>query len=158
SCPALGHDGRCVPWACAHGVLMAARASVAGGRPAGRGAVRGQRPSALRGVSPCPRRAAYVAVTVLLAASVALRRRYPVAAFTVAAAVAAVQAAFGVRPGAPTHVFALQPNNADLAIVVLLYTLAAHRPRRVSVAGLAICLAGSAVAIARRAPSHGAYA
>src|SRR5262249_58152444 len=91
-------------------------------------------------------------------AAVAVRRRCPVAACAVAAGVAAVPAAFGVRPGAPTHVFALQPTNADLAIVVLLYTLAAHRPRRVSVAGLAICLAGSAVAIARRAPSHGAYA
>ena len=39
--------------------------------------------------------------------------------------------------------------NADLAIVVLLYTLAAYRPRPVSIAGLAVCLLGSAVAIAR---------
>jgi signal transduction histidine kinase len=110
------------------------------------------------GSAPARDRAAYVAVTVLLATTVAVRRRYPVAAFTVAVAVAAVQVAFGVRSGAADHVFALQPNNADLAIVVLLYTLAAHRPRPVSVAGLAICLAGSAVAIARWAPSHGAYA
>jgi signal transduction histidine kinase len=110
------------------------------------------------GSAPARDRAAYVAVTVLLAATVAVRRRYPLAAFTVAVAVAAVQVAFGVRSGAADHVFALQPNNADLAIVVLLYTLAAHRPRPVSVAGLAICLTGSAVAIARWAPSHGAYA
>ena len=40
----------------------------------------------------------------------------------------------------------------DLTIAVLLYTLAAYRPRRISVAGLAACLFGSAVAIARSGP------
>ena len=39
------------------------------------------------------------------------------------------------RPG-----LRLQPSNADLAILVLLYTLAAHRPRRVSITGLVVCL------------------
>jgi signal transduction histidine kinase len=110
------------------------------------------------GTAGGPGRAGYVAVTVLLAATVVPRRRYPVAAFTVAAAVAAAQLAFGIGSGDPAPVFALQPSDADAAVVVLLYTLAAHRPRPVSVAGLAICLAGSAVAIARWAPSHGAYA
>jgi signal transduction histidine kinase len=99
----------------------------------------------------------YIAVTVLLAATVVPRRRYPVAAFAAAAAIVAAQIAFGIAAG-QAPVFALQPNNADLAIVVLLYTLAAYRPRPVSVAGLAVCLLGSAVAIARWAPGHHAYA
>ena len=44
-------------------------------------------------------------------------------------------------------------NTTDVAIVVLLYTLAAYCRRRVSVAGLAVCLIGSAAAIARWAPA-----
>jgi signal transduction histidine kinase len=102
--------------------------------------------------------AAYVAVTVLLAATVLPRRRYPVAAFAAAAAIGAAQLAFGVRTGGSGRVFALQPNNADLAIPVLLYTLAAYRPRPVSIAGLVICLLGAVAAIARWAPAHQAYA
>ncbi|MBV9451323.1 MAG: hypothetical protein JO345_36095 [Streptosporangiaceae bacterium] len=102
-------------------------------------------------------RAAYVAVTVVLAATVTARRRYPVTAFAVAVTIGAAQVAFGVQYGAPAKNFALQPNNADLAILVLLYTLAAYRPRRVSVAGLVVCLAGSAVAVARWGPAHHAY-
>jgi signal transduction histidine kinase len=105
-----------------------------------------------------PIRALLAAVTVVLAATVLARRRYPVAAFGVAAAIGAAQVAFGVQHGAPLPVFALQPTNADLAIPVLLYTVAANRPRRVSVAALTVCLAGSAVAIARWAPAHSAYA
>jgi signal transduction histidine kinase len=101
-------------------------------------------------------RAAFLAVTILLAATVVPRRRYPVAAFAAAAVIGAAQIAFGVEPG-QAQVFALQPTNADLAIVVLLYTLAAYRPRPVSIAGLAVCLLGSAVAIARWAPANGAH-
>ena len=44
-----------------------------------------------------------------------------------------------------------------MVILVLLYTLAAHRPRSMSITGLAVCLLGSAVAIARWSPSHGAH-
>ena len=97
-------------------------------------------------------------VTVVLVGTVIARRRYPVAAFGVAAAIEAAQVAFGVQNPAPAPVFALQPTDADLAILVLLYTLAAHGARPVSIAGLMLCLAGSAVAIARWAPAHGAYA
>jgi signal transduction histidine kinase len=104
-------------------------------------------------------RAGYVAVGVLLCAIVIPRRRYPVAAFAVAAAVGAAQVAWGVQPGAAQPpVFALQPNNADLAILILLYTLAAYRPRPVSLTGLAVCLAGAAVAIARWSPAQHAHA
>jgi signal transduction histidine kinase len=103
-------------------------------------------------------RTVFFAVTVLLAATVIPRRRYPVTAFAVASAIGAAQVAFGVQYGVPGPVYALQPTNADLAIPVLLYTLAAHRQRRVSIAALAVCLLGSAVAVARWAPAHGAYA
>jgi signal transduction histidine kinase len=105
-----------------------------------------------------PGRAVFAAVTVVLAATVIARRRYPVAAFGVAALIGAAQIAFGVLPGTPAPFFALQPTSADLAIPVLLYTLAAHRPRRISIAALIICLAGSAVAVTRWAPAHHAYA
>jgi signal transduction histidine kinase len=99
--------------------------------------------------------AAAIAVSALMAATVVPRRRYPVAAFAAAMALGAVQIGFGVRPGgaiAPVRV--LEPTTTDLAIPVLLYTLAAYRPRRISIAGLAACLLGSAVAIARWAPAH----
>jgi signal transduction histidine kinase len=81
---------------------------------------------------PLPR----LPITLLLVVPVALRRRNPVLAFYIAVGAGAGQVLTGIRPF-----------GSDLAIVVLLYTLAAYRPRRESVAGLAVCLAGSAVAI-----------
>ena len=99
-------------------------------------------------------RASYTVIAVLLAATVVVRRRYPTAAFTVAVVIGALQIAFGIRSGAQERVFAFQPDNADLAILILLYSLAAYRPRPVSVAGLVICLVGSAVAIARWSPAN----
>jgi signal transduction histidine kinase len=102
-------------------------------------------------------RAAFTVVTVLLAATVLARRRYPVAAFAVAAVIGAAQIALGVQTGSQARVFAFQPTNADVAILILLYTLAAYRPRPVSITGLVICLLGSAVAIARWSPAHGAH-
>jgi signal transduction histidine kinase len=98
--------------------------------------------------------AGYIVVSVVLAATVIPRRRYPVAAFTVAAVIGAAQIAFGIQVGGPGPVWALQPSNADLAILVLLYTLAAHRPRRVSITGLLICLVGGVVAVTRWGPAH----
>jgi signal transduction histidine kinase len=116
-------------------------------------------PQFTAGTTGAASRAAYVAVNVLLAATVVPRRQYPVAAFAAAAAICAAQIAFGVRTGASAQVFALQPaGTTDLAIPVLLYTLAAYRPRPVSIAGLVICLLGAVAAIARWAPAHQAYA
>jgi signal transduction histidine kinase len=90
-------------------------------------------------------------VNVLLALAVALRRRNTVAAFAVGAVIGLAQAVCGFRQ-APVR--ALEPTFTDLAIVVLLYTLAACRPRRESLAGLALCLAGSAIAIRGWTPGH----
>jgi signal transduction histidine kinase len=73
---------------------------------------------------------------LLLIVPVAFRRRNPALAFTMAAA-----------GGAGLVLMRTGWVGADIAIVVLLYTLAAYRPRRVSVAGLAVTLLGSAVAL-----------
>jgi signal transduction histidine kinase len=115
-------------------------------------------PQLLAGDTGPPGRVTYVAISTLLGGTVAARRHYPVAAFTTAAVIMAAQVAFGIEPGSSAQVFFLQPSDADLAILVLLYTLAAHRPRPVSITGLVVCLLGSAAAIARWAPAHHAYA
>jgi signal transduction histidine kinase len=116
-------------------------------------------PQLSAGTADAPERAAYVAVNVLLAATVVPRRRYPVTAFAVAAAIGAAQVAFGVQTGGSAPVFALQPAGAtDLAIPVLLYTLAAYRPRPLSIAGLVIGLLGAVTAITRWSPAHQAHA
>jgi len=104
---------------------------------------------------PAGVRVEVVAVTVLLAATVIPRRRYPVAAFAAAAVIGVAQVVFGLQYGNPAPVVALEPRATDLAIAVLLYTLAAHTPPRISIAGLALCLLGVAVAVARWAPAHG---
>jgi signal transduction histidine kinase len=106
--------------------------------------------------------------SVLLAATVVPRRRYPVAAFAVAIVIGAAQVAIGIQPagspggpfppdvGLPLSAF-LEPTVADLAILVLLYTVAAHCSRRVSITALAVCLLGAAAAIVRWAPAHAAH-
>ena len=75
--------------------------------------------------------------TALIVVPVVFRRRSPMAAFAVAAVGGATQVIF-TRAG---------PSPSDVAILVLLYTAAAYRPRRESVTALVICLAGSAVAV-----------
>jgi signal transduction histidine kinase len=97
-------------------------------------------------------------VSLVLAATVVARRKYPVQAFAVAATVAAVQVVDGLSPAGGYPVGAWQPTVADVALAVLLYTLAAHTPPRTSLAGLGICAALSAVAIERWGPAHSAHA
>jgi signal transduction histidine kinase len=84
---------------------------------------------------------------VLVAAGLVIplvfRRDHPAAAFAVAIVVGALQVLFNI------HI-----STVDAAILVLLYTLAAYSGRRASVAGLAICLIGSAAAVARWAPPY----
>jgi signal transduction histidine kinase len=104
---------------------------------------------------PARVRVEVVVVTALLAATVIPRRRYPVAAFAAAAVIGAAQVAFGLQFGNPAPVVALEPRATDVAIAVLLYTLAAHASRRISIAGLVLCLLGVAVAVARWSPAHG---
>ncbi|HVT67265.1 MAG TPA: histidine kinase, partial [Trebonia sp.] len=77
-------------------------------------------------------------VTLALAAAVAVRRRFPVPAYTAALAVGTAQVITGMGPAAAAP---LQPEFADAAVLVLLYTVANRRPRRVSLWGLAACVA-----------------
>ncbi|MGE5133232.1 MAG: sensor histidine kinase [Gemmatimonadota bacterium] len=76
-----------------------------------------------------------------LAVPVVFRRRHPIAAF-----------AAGTAFGAGQVIVDARPTSADLTLMILLYTLAAYAPRRTSLAGLAVCLMGSAVAVARWLP------
>ena len=91
--------------------------------------------------------AAAAMVNVLLALAVAVRRRWTAAAFVSAAVIGLAQACFGFSSTGGAPVRALQPTVTDAAVLVLLYTLAARRPRRASLAGLALCLAGAVIAI-----------
>jgi signal transduction histidine kinase len=78
---------------------------------------------------------------ILLVSAVVVRRRIAVTAFCIGALGGAIQVAGGelLRAG---------PLASDIAILVLLYTVAAYRPRRASVPALLVCLAGTAVAAA----------
>jgi signal transduction histidine kinase len=94
-----------------------------------------------------------VAVSLVLAATVAVRRTYPAPAFAVAAVIAVIQIDLGLRPQGGYYLGAWQPTASDAALLVLLYSLAAYRSRRVSAAGLLTCLALVAAAIVRWAPA-----
>jgi len=93
-------------------------------------------------------------VGVVLAATLLARRRYPVQAFAVALVIAGVQVFLGLAPGGGYYLGTWQPSAADVAIAVLLYTLAEHASRRTSLIGLGACLLLSAVAVARWGPAH----
>ena len=88
-------------------------------------------------------RVAAIPLALLLAVPVIFRRKHPVGAFAGAVVIGGIQVLLNVRP-----------NATDLVIVILLYTLAAYTPRRISVTGLLICLVGSAVAVARWMPGQ----
>ena len=81
--------------------------------------------------------------TLLLVVPVAFRRRAPVTSFAIAAAGGALQ------------VLTTQPSPADVAVLILLYTVAAYRPRRFSSMALLVCLAGSTVAVLEWGPVSG---
>lgn len=78
----------------------------------------------------------FLALIVLgMTTPIVVRRSHPVGAFATAIGFGACQ----------VLVFRGRPVVSDLAIVILLYTLAAYSTRRNSLIGLAICLFGSAV-------------
>ena len=105
--------------------------------------------------SPALAAVAAALVSALLAATVLLRRRYPVTAFSAAMTIAAAQVLFGMQAGGGGPALrALEPTVTDVVIPVLLYTVAAYRPRRVSVTALAVCLLATGVAITRWAPAQ----
>ncbi len=101
-------------------------------------------------VNVLARNPAVLPATLALAAAVAVRRHFPVPAYAVALAVGTAQViagGFGPSGGGP-----LQPTFADIGILVLLYTVADRRPRRVSLWGLAACVVLFALVVAEMMP------
>ena len=96
------------------------------------------------------RQTAVIPVSAALAAAVAVRRRFPVAALVSTLAIGTAQVFVGIGPGTTNS--SLQLTFADTAILVLLYTVAAGRPRPVSLAGLAACVVLFVGAVARLNP------
>jgi signal transduction histidine kinase len=94
----------------------------------------------LGGIGPAAAKGMFLGIPVAfgLAVPVVFRRKHPAGAYATAVAAGGLQVALGIRPAA-----------TDVSILILLYTLAAYTPRRTSVWGLAVCLAGSAVGILR---------
>jgi signal transduction histidine kinase len=84
-------------------------------------------------------------MVVLMIVPIAIRRRVPVAAFVIAVIAGAWQVLGpGVRTnGSPLHA---GPLPSDVALLVLLYTVAAYRPRRYSIPALLTCVGGSLIA------------
>jgi signal transduction histidine kinase len=93
-------------------------------------------------------------VSLALAVTLILRRKYPVQAFSAAAVICALQVLLGLQPHGSYVIAAFQPTASDITLAILLYTLAAHTPRRISVLGLVTCFVLSAAAIARWGPAH----
>jgi signal transduction histidine kinase len=86
-----------------------------------------------------------VLLVVAMFVPVALRRRYPVGAFVVGVAVIGIEVlAVADGLGEPSRP---RPVGSAAAIGILLYTVAANRPRRVSVPALLVCLAGAGIAL-----------
>ena len=98
---------------------------------------------------------AVLPASLALAGAVAVRRRFPVQAYAAALAIGAAQVIFGIGPTFTRS--PLQPTFADIGILILLYTVAAERPRRVSVPGLAACAVLSLAAAARYNPGGGRH-
>ena len=82
---------------------------------------------------------AVLPASLALAGAVAVRRRFPVSACAVALAIGVAQVVVGIGPTFTDS--PLQPTFADVGILVLLYTVAAERPRRISLPALAACVA-----------------
>jgi signal transduction histidine kinase len=94
--------------------------------------------------------AAVLPASLVLAGAVAVRRRFPVSAYTVSLAIGTAQVIVGI--GNKFTDSPLQPTFADAAILVLLYTVAAERRRRISLPGLAACVVLFFAVVARYNP------
>ena len=89
-------------------------------------------------------------VSAALAGAVMMRRRFPVVGLAVSVAIGVAQVIAGIGPGGKGS--PLQLTFTDAGILVLLYTVAAARPRRVSLAGLAACMVLFMTAVLRWNP------
>ncbi len=86
---------------------------------------------------------------LIIGAPLVFRRRYTLTMFWAVILIGAVQVFFSARPTA-----------SDLAVPMALYALAAYRPRRLSLVGFAVCLAGAAAFILSWIPvrNHSSFA
>ena len=89
------------------------------------------------GAGPRDRPALAAPLGVAMVIPIVFRRMYPTGAFIAVLTVCALQLVLLPRPV-----------GSDISVLIMLYTLAAYRPRRVSVPGLIITLLGSVAAIA----------
>ncbi|HXZ63538.1 MAG TPA: histidine kinase [Streptosporangiaceae bacterium] len=90
-----------------------------------------------------------VLIVLLMIVPVAFRRRAPVAAFAIAVIAGAWQV---LGLGGPVSTSGIStgrggPLPSDVALLVLLYTVAAYRPRRYSIPALLTCIGGSLIAV-----------
>jgi signal transduction histidine kinase len=92
-----------------------------------------------------PRPVLFSLLAAAMVVPVIFRRGHPVTVFAIVTAVGAVVV---LLPGS-------KPTAADLAILIMLYTVAAYRPRRVSLPALAICVTGSVVGALMWVPGLG---
>jgi signal transduction histidine kinase len=79
-----------------------------------------------------------IPIVLGLTAPIVIRRKYPVGAFSTTILSGAFQVLIDVRPIL-----------ADVAVLVLMYTLAAYTTRRISVTGLGVCLYGALMEVLR---------
>jgi signal transduction histidine kinase len=94
--------------------------------------------------------AAALLIVLLMIVPVAFRRRGPVTAFVVAVIAGAWQVlGLSVHTAGSTNA---GPLPSDLALLVLLYTVAAYRPRKYSIPALATCIGGSLIAVLAWSP------
>jgi len=82
-------------------------------------------------VAPWPQ----VPITALMTGAVVMRRRSPAAAFAV------------ITLAGFWQLVSTNPSGSDVAILILLYTVAAYRPRQLSVPALLVTLTGGAAAL-----------
>jgi len=94
--------------------------------------------------------AAVLPASLVLAGAVAVRRRFPVSAYTASLVIGTAQVIMGI--GNKFTNSPLQPTFADVGILVLLYTVAAERRRRISLPGLAACVVLFFAVVARYNP------
>jgi signal transduction histidine kinase len=99
---------------------------------------------------------AVLPASLALLGAVAVRRRFPLGAYSAALAIGIAQVAVGIGPTFTNS--PLQPTFADAGILVLLYNVAARLPRRVTLPALAACMVLFAAAVARWNPGPGARA
>ena len=101
--------------------------------------------------------AVQIPIAVLMLAPVAVRRKATDTAFAIAALAGLLQLVVDQPASGALMQRTAGPRASDLAILVLLYSVAAYRPRRHSVTALIVCLIGTSVATLTWFPTPGPH-